>query len=59
MARPSIDAVSTLLELTGVAVVAIGATLLAPWLGVVIFGLGLIGIGYLLGLPSPAGGGDE
>jgi hypothetical protein len=45
---------STVLELVGLAAVAVGLGLLAPWLGVTVAGLGLIGLGVLLDPPRRA-----
>lgn len=42
---------STGLELVGLVVVAAGLWMLAPWLGVTVGGLGLVGLGVLLDPP--------
>jgi|GEM_PF-3762517 len=42
---------STLLELAGIAAVAVGLWMLAPWIGVTVAGLGLVAVGVALDPP--------
>ena len=44
-------ALSTVLELTGLVLVAGGVFLLAPWLGVTVGGVGLVALGLALDPP--------
>lgn len=47
---------STLIEMTGLAAVAVGLWMLAPWLGVTVAGLGLVALGIALDPPKRKAG---
>lgn len=43
-----------LVELVGLGLIVAGAALLAPWLGLVVAGLLLVGVAALLSTPEPS-----
>lgn len=49
-------AVSTLAELVGVVLIAVGLGMFLPWVGVVAGGVGLVALGVLLDPPEPPRG---